>query len=88
MSDAFEWDDPDQEPEVGELRVSRTPDGMVKIKAAFDAEAGSVIDQAVRHAAAEIPRAAGTTDEQHLLDAFMEVLRRHEARQSKHDAAP
>jgi hypothetical protein len=87
MSDDFEWDDPDQEPELGELLLSRTPDGMVRIKGKFDAEDASVIDQAIRQVAAELPRAAGATDEQHLLDAFVELLRRHEARRSAHQGA-
>jgi hypothetical protein len=85
MSDDFEWDDPEQEPEWGEILVSRTDDGMVQIKAKWDAETGAIIDRAVRLVAAELPRAPGTTDEQHLYDAFVELLRRDSARRAVSD---
>jgi hypothetical protein len=87
MSDDFEWDDPEREPELGELLISRTEDGMVRVKAKYDAEAAAIINRAINHIAAELPRAPGTTDEQHLYDAFVELLRRDVARRATRQPA-
>jgi Domain of unknown function (DUF222) len=87
MSDYFEWDDPEREPELGELLISRTEDGMIRIKARYDAEAATMINRAINHVAAELPRAPGTTDEQHLHDAFVELLGRAVARRATPQSA-
>ena len=77
MNDDFEWDDSAQEPELGELLLSRTEDGMVQLKARLDRESATIVEQAVEKMAARLPRDATTTDEQHRADAFLAVLRWH-----------
>jgi hypothetical protein len=39
-----------------------------------------MFETAIARMAAELPRAAGTTDEQHNLDAFVEICRRYSTR--------
>jgi hypothetical protein len=82
MDDDFEWDDPEQEPELGELLVSRTADGMATIKARFEAEDAALVNRAIEKMAAQLPRAPSTTDEQHRVDAFVELLRFYNQRRS------
>jgi hypothetical protein len=75
MDDDFEWDDPTREPDVGELLLSRTEDGRVRMKVRFDREAADIVEQAIEKMAATLPRDAATTDEQHCADAFLAILR-------------
>jgi hypothetical protein len=75
MSDDLEWDDPRDEPELGELLLSRTEGGRVRLKARLDRDSAIIVEQAIEKMAARLPRDATTTDEQHRADAFLAVLR-------------
>jgi hypothetical protein len=77
MRDDFEWDDPTQEPELGELLLSRTENGRVQLKARLDRESATIVEEAIEKMAARLPRHATTTDEEHRADAFVAILRWH-----------
>jgi hypothetical protein len=80
MHDDSEWDDPYQEPELGEALISVNEDGMVQLKWKADPGTARMFQTAIAKVAGELPRAPGTTDEQHDLDAFVEICRRYLAR--------
>jgi hypothetical protein len=82
MVDDFEWSEPEQEPELGELLVSRTEDGAIQLKGKLDARTGAIVERAINVMAEHLPRAQGTTDDQHRYDAFMEVLASSAAQRS------
>jgi hypothetical protein len=52
------------------------PDGMVEFHFRATPEHGDRIEAAIAAVAAELPRAAETTDEHHNLDAFVEICKR------------
>jgi hypothetical protein len=81
MSDDFEWDDPAQG-----LKWEAAREPYRRWHGADQSQVGrtegAIIEGALSLVAAELPRAPGTTDEQHLYDAFVELLRRHEVRRA------
>jgi hypothetical protein len=62
-----------------ESRLESHPDGMVALHLRATAEHGDRIEAAIAAVAAELPRAAETTDDQHNHDAFVEMCKRRVA---------